>query len=210
MQIILIRHAQSKGNETNTVQGQTDQGLSELGKSQANWLSDYFKMGDLKAIYSSDLKRTIETAKPTTKKLKLEIITDSDLREAHFGIWEGLTYNTVQEKYPKEYLAWHTNYFVRPHWFESFESHQKRTRRAIEKILLNHSMEDTVAIFTHGGNIKTQVGYFMKLTGEDLTTFTTKNCSLTLLKFNPTINYEEGKLIYYNKDVINTATQKEL
>lgn len=210
MQIILIRHAQSKGNETNTVQGQTDQGLSDLGNKQAKALSACFKAGELQVIYSSDLNRTCETAKPTAKKLNLEIITDPDLREAHFGIWEGMSYDGVQKKYPEEYTAWHTNYFIRPPWFESFESHQKRTRKAIEKILLKHNLNDTVAVFTHGGNIKTQVGYFMKLTGEELTTFTTKNCSLTLIKFNPTKKYEEGKLIYYNKDTINIALQREL
>ena len=210
MQILLIRHAQSKGNETSTVQGQTDTGLSELGKEQAKLLSEHFKTGDIKVIYTSDLERTVETAKPTAKKLNLEIITDADLREAHFGLWEGMTYKEVGEKYPGEYFAWHINYYERPSWFESFESHQKRTRRAIEKILLQHSPKDTIAVFTHGGNIKTQVGYFMKLTGINLTTFTTKNCSLTLFKFNPTTKYEEGKLIYYNKDVINIAVQREL
>lgn len=210
MQIILIRHAQSKGNETNTVQGQIDQGLSDLGNKQAKALSAHFKAGELQVIYSSDLDRTCETAKPTAKKLNLEVITDPDLREAHFGIWEGMSYDGVQKKYPEEYTAWHTNYFIRPPWFESFESHQKRTRKAIEKILLKHNLNDTVAVFTHGGNIKTQVGYFMKLTGEELTTLTTKNCSLTLIKFNPTKKYEEGKLIYYNKDIINIALQREL
>lgn len=210
MEIILIRHAQSKGNETNTVQGQSDNGLSELGEKQANLLREHFNHGDLNAIYSSDLGRAIQTAKPTRDKLNIEIKTDPDLREADFGIWEGLTYDGVKEKYPKEHTDWHKNYFVRPSWFESFELHQKRIRRAIEKILTNHKPIDRVAIFTHGGSIKTQIGYFKKLNGEELAEFTTKNCSLTLIKFNPTTKYEEGKLIYYNKDVISFTTQREL
>ena len=41
MEIILIRHAQSKGNESNTVQGYSDHGLSELGKEQAKLLAEY-------------------------------------------------------------------------------------------------------------------------------------------------------------------------
>ena len=210
MEIILIRHAQSKGNETNTVQGQTDEGLSDLGKKQAKQLSEHFNIGDICAIYSSDLGRATETAEPLRDKLNLEIKTDPDLREAHFGIWEGLTYNGVKEKYSNEYSTWHKNYFIRPPWFESFELHQKRVRKAIEMILMNHNLTDKVAVFTHGGSIKTQVGYFKKLSGEELTQFTTSNCSLTLLKFNPTQKYENGKLIYYNKDVIRLAVQKEL
>ncbi|MBI3591305.1 MAG: histidine phosphatase family protein [Candidatus Melainabacteria bacterium] len=210
MEIILIRHGQSEGNKTSTVQGQTDTGLSELGKDQAKDLSKHFNIGDLSAVYSSDLDRAVQTAKPTADKLNLKIKTDKDLREAHFGIWEGLTYDKVKEKYPKEYNAWHANYYVRPHWFESFESHFKRTKRAIDKILLSHSLNDRIAVFTHGGSIKTQVGYFKKLSGEELTLFTTANCSLTLIKFNPTTKHEHGKLIYYNKEVLKLAVQREL
>ena len=91
MQIFLIIHAQSKGNETNTVQGHLDNGLSELGKEQAKSLSLLFTIDDLSAIYSSDLQRAIDTAKPLAEKLKIKIDLNPDLREAHFGIWEGMT-----------------------------------------------------------------------------------------------------------------------
>ena len=210
MQIILIRHAQSKGNEENTVQGQTDEGLSNLGKEQAKELREYFQIGDITAIYSSDSGRAVQTATPTAEKLNLKIKTDPDLREAHFGIWEGLTYKQVEEKYSKEYSDWHRNYYIRPDWFESFESHQKRMQRAIIKILAENDYDSQVAVFTHGGSIKTQIGYFKKLSGEELTLFTNSNCSITLISFNPSTIYKDGKLIYYNKEVIKIKLQKEL
>ncbi len=210
MEIILIRHGQSKGNMTNIVQGQTDEGLSELGKKQAKELSDNFKIDNLKAIYSSDLGRAIQTAEPLAEKSGLEIVKIKDLREADFGLWEGLTYDEVKERYLKEYTDWHKNYYIRPPWFESFESHFKRIRRAIESILKLHDLTDTVAVFTHGGSIKTQIGFFNKLNGEELTQFNNLNCSMTLIKFNPSKIYEHGKLIYYNKNVITSIAQKEL
>ncbi len=203
MEILLIRHGQSNGNSKNIVQGTQDEGLSELGKEQANKLSEYFNVNDLSAIYSSNLGRAIQTAEPTAKKLNLNIKINPDLQEAGFGIWEGLTYEGVREQFPVEYSAWHKNYYIRPPWFESFELHQKRIRKSIETILSNHSIDDKIAVFTHGGSIKTQVGFFMALSGEDLAQFTIKNCSLTLVKFNPTTSYIHGKLLYYNKDVIS-------
>ncbi len=202
MQLILIRHAQSKGNEANIVQGQTDEGLSGLGTEQAKKLSDYFQIGDITAIYSSDLGRAMQTAEPTAKKLGLKITVDAKLREAHFGIWEGLTFSEVKEKFPDEYTKWHKNYFIRPQWFESYESHRSRIQKAIENILPENGYDSKIAIFTHGGSIKTQLGYFKNLSGKDLTEYKTMNCSLTLINFNPTIKYEDGKLIYYNKEVI--------
>lgn len=200
MEIILIRHAQSKGNANGIVQGHLDNGLSELGHKQAKNLSDYLSRINLNAIYSSDLSRAIQTAEPTAKKLNLEIKTIQDLREAGFGTWEGLTYNDVKEKFPDEYNAWHKNYHIRPEWFESFESHHNRIRKAIESILSKHSLNEKIAVFTHGGSIKTQLGHFKKLSGEELTQYTTLNCSLTLLKFNSTKEYDNGNLIYYNKE----------
>ena len=210
MELILIRHAQSKGNKANIVQGHADEGLSSLGKEQAKELSEHFQIKDFTAIYSSDLGRALQTAEPTAKKLNLEIKTNTDLREAHFGIWEGLTYNEVKEKYPDKYSAWHRDYYARPSWFESFELHQNRVQRAIEKILLENDYNSKIAVFTHGGSIKTQVGYFKKFNGEELTRFTNSNCSLTLISFNPSTKYKDGKLIYYNKEVIKMKVQGEL
>ncbi|MBI2995390.1 MAG: histidine phosphatase family protein [Candidatus Melainabacteria bacterium] len=205
MEILLIRHGQSKGNETSTVQGQTDEGLSKLGKKQATELSDCFKAGDLNAIYSSDLKRATETARPTARKLNIKIKIDPNFREASFGIWEGLTYEGVKEKYKVEYSAWYKNYYVRPGWFESFDSHFKRIKKAIKNILQIHKSNERIAIFTHGGSIKTQLAYFQKLKGEELSRLTIKNGSLTSVEFNPTTQYEKGKLIYYNKEVIKNG-----
>lgn len=201
MEIILIRHGESKGNETSIVQGHLDNGLSEKGLIQAAKLSEHFNNNHLNAIYSSDLTRAVQTAEPVARKFNLKIKTDPDLREASFGIWEGMTYNEVKEKYLEEYTAWHKNYLIRPFWFENFESHQKRITRAIKKVLKNHKYDERLLIFTHGGSIKTQLGFFKKLTGEELAMFAMSNCSLTLIKFNSTKKYEEGELVYYNKQV---------
>lgn len=203
MEIILIRHGESIGNKNNIVQGHDDYGLSELGLIQAHKLAEYFNNDNIDAIYSSDLDRAMQTAAPTAKKTGIKIQTNSDLREAHFGIWEGMTFNQVKETYPKEHSTWHKNYLIRPKWFESFESHLNRTKKAIEKILKSQNYNDRVLVFTHGGTIKTQIGYFNKLSGEELADFRTYNCSLTCIKFNPTTLYEKGKLIYYNKIVID-------
>jgi len=209
MEIILIRHAQSIGNEKDIVQGHTDEGLSELGIEQAKQLASYFKQSNLNAIYSSDLSRAIQTAKSTAEKLNLEIKIDPNLREADFGHSEGMTYKEVQEKFPEEYNRWNNNFFNRPGWFESFESHFIRVKSALEKILKNQDLNYRVAVFTHGGSIKTQLAYFNKLSGEEIAKLRTLNCSLTTIKFNPTKNYNDGKLICYNEEVIKNSTKRD-
>ncbi len=201
MNIILIRHGESQGNKDKVIQGHICHGLSDLGKTQAELLGEFLKEKTLTAIYSSDLTRAIQTAEPTAKKQNLKISLDENLREACFGKWEGLTEEEVKIKYPDEYSAWSKDYFIRPHWFESFYNHQNRVKKALEKILAKENKDATVAVFTHGGSIKTQIGYFKKLTGADLTKFSQKNCNLAEISFND--KYENGELIYYNKQVIN-------
>lgn len=207
MDLLLIRHGQSKGNANDIVQGHLDEGLSELGLEQANNLSRFFNPGDLTAIYSSDLGRAKQTAEPTSKKLNLKINLDPDLREAGFGIWEGMTFAEVKENYKEEYSNWHKNYYVRPHWFESFESHQNKIRKAIEKILSSHKTEDKIAIFCHGGSIKTQVGFFKKLNGEELTKISILNCSLTGITYNSSKKYEDGTMLFHSKNVIESMVR---
>ena len=204
MEIILIRNGQSKGNEQNIVQGQLDEGLSELGLMQAEELSTYFN--NLNAIYSSDTGRATQTAEPTAKKLGLEINIDKDLREASFGIWEGMTYDEVKEKYSLEYQAWDENYHIRPSWFEAFDVHQNRVRKALEQILTKHNVEESIAVFSHGGSIKTQVAFFKKLNGAELTKIRISNCSLTLISFKPSKEYKNGELAYFSKDVVKNKT----
>ncbi len=207
MDLILIRHGQSKGNANNIVQGHLDEGLSDLGLDQANMLSKYFNNNDINYIYSSDLGRAIQTAEPSSKKLNISIKINPDFKEAGFGIWEGMTYDEVREKYSKEFSAWHGNYFIRPDWFESFENHQTRVRKGIEEILANHKKDDKIAIFTHGGSIKTQVGYFNKLSGQELIKISISNCSLTHINFKSN-DYESGELSYFNKNVISEPMLK--
>lgn len=202
MDIILIRHGQSKGNAKNIVQGHSCEGLSDLGWAQAKAIGKYFNVGDLDVIYASDIRRACETATPTAEKLNLEIKKDSGLREASFGIWEGMVFDEVREKYSDEYHAWHNDYYQRPEWFEAFDTHQTRVKAVLEKILNTENKDSKVAVFTHGGSIKTQVGFFKKLNGVELKEYRFANCSLSLVRFEEELKYEKGKLIYYNKKVI--------
>lgn len=203
MEIFLIRHGQSLGNASGTVQGHSCQGLSPLGFNQSEALSETLKDLEISSIYSSDIGRALQTAKPTIDKLGLEVKIDPDLREAEFGIWEGMTYQGVKEKFPKEYNAWYEDYFIRPHWFESYNSHFNRIKSAIEKILSAEKSNSKVLVFTHGGSIKTQLGFFKKFSGKELVEFRTKNCSLTLLKFEDSNLYDAGEMIYFNKQVLD-------
>ena len=102
----MIRHGQSVTNLTKIFTGQLDTELTELGKLQAELAAKALKNIHIDKMYSSDLRRTLDTAAPTAKDHGLEIIPDSGLREIYAGIWEGLDFETIRQNYPNEHRIW--------------------------------------------------------------------------------------------------------
>ena len=62
--VLLIRHGQSKGNAERRFGGHTATPLSARGRKQAEATARTLKSNHLTAIYSSDLARAVETARP--------------------------------------------------------------------------------------------------------------------------------------------------
>ena len=97
--IYLIRHGESLGNAKHIFLGHTDLDLSELGYAQANAAAMAMADVAFDAIYSSDLLRAFNTAKPHADLRGMKVIADKGLREVFVGDWEGLTVDEVIEKY---------------------------------------------------------------------------------------------------------------
>lgn len=70
----LIRHGQKE-------EGFGDPPLTNVGVRQAEYTAKYLKDKNIEYIYSSPLKRTIQTAKIIAKELYLEVSIDERLRE---------------------------------------------------------------------------------------------------------------------------------
>ncbi|MBQ2702221.1 MAG: histidine phosphatase family protein [Clostridia bacterium] len=105
--LILVRHGESAANGKGCFAGQLDIPLSERGREQAVRTADYIaKTYSVDKIYSSDLSRAYDTAKPIAKAFGLEIIKDKNLREICSGDWQGLSFDELQEKYADSYGVW--------------------------------------------------------------------------------------------------------
>ena len=105
--LILIRHGESAANGKGFFAGQLDVPLSNRGQEQAHRVAEYIaKTYAVDAIYSSDLSRAHDTAKPLAEKLKLEIQGKKMLREIDSGDWQGVTFDVLQQTYRAEYGVW--------------------------------------------------------------------------------------------------------
>src|SRR5215212_3340734 len=90
--VLLIRHGQSQGNAEHRFGGHTATPLSTRGRKQAEATARILKSESLTAIYSSDLARAMETARPLANVTGLPIQGTDAFRERSVGVMEGLTF----------------------------------------------------------------------------------------------------------------------
>ena len=92
----LVRHGESTWNIAGICQGHNDDAeLTERGLRQAAEAADGFDGREIRAIYSSDLRRARQTAAAFAAVLGLPVRTDARLRERSFGVLEGTALATV-------------------------------------------------------------------------------------------------------------------
>lgn len=108
--LILIRHGESEYNLIRRYTGQSDIDLTDKGRLQAKITGEYILANyKIDEIWSSDLRRAIDTARPIAEPLGLEIKTDKRLREIYAGDWQGMLFAEVEERYKEEYAYYKAN-----------------------------------------------------------------------------------------------------
>jgi broad specificity phosphatase PhoE len=104
--IYLVRHGQTEWNKKLTFRGRVDIQLNETGHREARAILDALKNKNIDAIYTSPLKRSIETAQPIADYFHLEVVPVQGLIDINYGDWEGLTFNEVKKRYSNQYDKW--------------------------------------------------------------------------------------------------------
>ena len=149
-EILLIRHGETLWNQQHRMQGQHDSPLTPLGLQQARQLAQRLKALSFAALYSSDLGRAHQTARCIADETGHEVVSERGLRERGFGIFEGLTNNEIEARYPDHYepFAKRDPDYVMPEG-ESARHFRQRCVGCLETIALRHDRE-TIVVVTHG------------------------------------------------------------
>ena len=74
MQIVLVRHGATDWNLQGRCQGSTDRHLSEVGVRQAEQIAALLSGEEIHAIYSSHLRRALQTAEYISQPHKLPVL----------------------------------------------------------------------------------------------------------------------------------------
>jgi broad specificity phosphatase PhoE len=109
--VYLCRHGATELSTEDRFAGAVDVLLSDDGRSQARRLGERLSSEPLAAVYSSPMKRTIETAKLASDGHNLPVTTIDGIREIAHGRWEGMTRAEVEHTFPEEYARYEDDPF---------------------------------------------------------------------------------------------------
>ena len=162
IRLILVRHAVTQWNEEKRYLGITDLPLSNRGKQQAEALAIILMKENIDLIYSSDLKRAVETANFIGRDRDTKLISDHRLRELNFGVFEGLTFSDAQDEYPEMIAAWLKDYNQPPAGGEMLSSLTSRIQSFLDDLRAIEAPK-TVLVVTHGGALREIFRQFLSM-----------------------------------------------
>ncbi len=183
--LLFVRHGLTEFNTARRFMGFSDVELSPAGRRQATSLRDALATETLDAVYSSDLKRTLQTAAITIGKRDLEIVACPELRECNYGGCEGLTFNEIGEQYP-DVAAMCANFTPELEFpdGENFAGFQARTCDFLGR-LEKHQPSETVLVVSHGGPLKVLLCRLLGIDTSHWLKFGIDNGSLSIVLLSP-------------------------
>ena len=183
--LILVRHGQTEMNAQGLYFGKLNPPLNDLGINQAYEAKNKLLNIDYDKIYSSPLERAKQTAE-ICNYLDKDIIFDSNLEEINFGIFEGLTFKEISEKYPDEVKKMEEDW--KSYNYITGESPKEMFQRAIF-FLKTLDYTKTNLIVAHWGIINCIISYFISGNLDSYWKFKIQNASIVIFEGNFEFSY---------------------
>jgi broad specificity phosphatase PhoE len=145
----LVRHGETEWNRVERFRGRADLALNETGGRQAEALAQTMKGWEVAAVYSSPLKRTIETASRLAGQLDLAVKPSEGLIDIDYGSWQGISPEEAAQQDGELYNMWleHPEQVRFPQG-EGLAEVRQRVVAAVEEIAARHK-DQTVILVSH-------------------------------------------------------------
>ncbi|MBM4033198.1 MAG: histidine phosphatase family protein [Planctomycetes bacterium] len=179
--LLLARHGSIGAACAGRYIGATDASLDVAGRRQASALAEVLKALGPQRCFSSPLRRAAETAELAAAPLGLKVQLDPDLREVGFGLWEGKTFEEIQQAEPEAVNRWAAD----PAGF-AFPGGERvcdflaRVHRAADRLAA--APGDVVLAVTHGGVVRAAICHLLGLPAHNYLLFGVKPASLTSIE----------------------------
>lgn len=166
--LFLIRHTETFYNREDRIGG--DSGLTPKGIEQAQALARFFRNKKISFIFTSEKRRTIETAEPIRAlQPDCTIVPLKEFNEIDGGICEGMTYDEIQRTMPEIYSARKADkyYYVYPGG-EGYETMKERIKIGIKKAFYLNRKTDNIMIIGHRAVNRMILSHFLYRRQEDV------------------------------------------
>jgi broad specificity phosphatase PhoE len=175
---LLIRHGET--DLAGTFCGHSNPSLNERGRQQVAALINALAEQRIESVYSSDLLRAQETARPLGAAKGASLCSLAGLREINFGAWEGLRWNEVEASNRQYAERWLTEYpsLGAPEG-ETVDAFEARVVATIEP-LLRMDM-GPIAVVSHAGVMRVILRRFGGFTEEQCFASSKEYCSVVRL-----------------------------
>lgn len=179
--LYIARHGETNHNREGRYLGSIDEPLNENGLKQASLLGKKLTKFKINKIISSPLIRCIQTVEEINAFLNLEYVTMEEFRERKVGVYEGLTREEAQNKYPQ---LWKRNitriWNDAPTGGETINQVVERVFSGIKKV---KDLNMSVLLITHGFISKVINYYYNRdLSIEELFKYKLENAEVEVYK----------------------------
>lgn len=179
--LILVRHGECSANIEERFRGRCDFELNDLGRQQAGQIATALQKLKPTALYSSPLRRAVQSLEPAARALGLEIHIEEDLTNISFGAWEGRKKADIANEYPELWDLWKR----RPEelsfpGMESLDEVGRRSRAVLDRLVQAHAGE-SIALCTHRTVLKPLISYCLDMASPWFWKFHVDTASISIL-----------------------------
>jgi broad specificity phosphatase PhoE len=150
--IVMVRHGETEGQSSIRFHGSADVALNDEGRAQLREAARKMGTEVFDLVVASPLRRSWEGAVIVSSGAPVRLYPE--FREVHFGHWEGMTAEEIEESNPALYLDWQAGAanFEYPGG-ELREAFHSRVARGLEALLASGAT--SVLLVCHKGVIRT-------------------------------------------------------
>jgi broad specificity phosphatase PhoE len=190
MKLYVVRHGQTEENLNGIIQGHKPGKLTALGIEQARLLALRLKDQKFDAIYSSDLKRAVDTCWQVARFHDVPVGYTPLLRERCSGLFEG---RRREEFWEAERLSGLPPVDFTPEAGENFRDLRRRAAHFLSNLQALREQK-TILIVSHGGWNRMLLGIAMNKSVEESLPIPQKNTCVNIIEYDESSGFNVHRL----------------
>lgn len=176
--LLVVRHGQTDFNAESRYQGSIDIPLNATGVQQAEEAAQQLRAIDIDIVVSSPLRRALGTAEIIARSVRCDVEILGQFAERRLGVYEGLTSQEVQDRYPDLWTRIVTRQINdAPPGGETILEVGHRVFEGLNQLKQRHG-DKTVLLVTHGLITRMLHGIFNRVSDEQFYSYLLGNCEI--------------------------------